>query len=369
MKLLFALIVLFMLAVSAKAQDRFDAARTYVNIPSSQTATSAGIAAYINLHYASDEKKIAAIYSWITANIMYDADSIHYVILDEDNEQRISYALRRKRGVCENFAAIFTDLATQCGIPSFVVEGFTKQGGFIDKSAHVWCVALVNNQWGLYDPTWDAVRVGSAVFDPHYKYFNLAPGQFIETHLPFDPMFQLLNFPISYKDFLAGNTTANNRNNYFNYKDSLQSFRKMDALSRYENEKARIENAGWPSSKIETKIKRIRFQMEVLNQDSDADLYNSAVDDYNSAIKSLNVFLDYRNRRFQPQKPNAEIQILFQNVQNLIAVAGEKIKRINNSKARLQLDTGDIQEKLNDLKTKLQQQQQFFRKYIDTTVK
>ncbi len=71
------------------------------------------------------------------------------------------------------------------------------------------------------------------------------------------------------------------------------------------------------TTKIETKLKRIKFQMEVLNQDSDADLYNAAVDDYNAAINSLNVFFNYRNNQFQPKKSNAEVQILFQNVQNL----------------------------------------------------
>jgi len=369
MKWLSILIIVFGFTQLSFAQDHFAAERVYVNIPSSQTATSAGIAAYINSHYDSDDKKIAAIYSWITANIKYDADTIHYVILDEDNEERVSWALRRKRGVCENFAAILTDVANQCGINSYVVEGFTKQGGSLDRTPHVWCTAYVDNKWHLYDPTWDAGRVGVTNFDPHYKYFNAPPEEFIQNHLPFDPVFQLLNYPISYNDFVRGNTSENNRKNYFNYNDTLEVIKNMDRLSRYESEATRIENAGWPASKIDTKLKRIKFQMEVLNQDSDADLYNATVDDYNSAINSLNVFLNYRNNQFQPQKSTAEVQILFQNVQNLIATANEKIKRINRSKATLQLDTGDIQKKLNDLSNNLKQQQLFFKNYSDTAVK
>ena len=340
-----------------------------MNIPSSQTTSSAGIAAYINSHFDSDDKKIAAIYSWITANIKYDADSIHYVILDEDNEERVTWALHRKRGVCENFAAIFTDVATQCGINSFVVEGFTKQGGSLDRTPHVWCMAYVDKKWRLYDPTWDAGRVGSVSFDPHYKYFNVPPEEFIQTHLPFDPVFQLLNYPVNYNDFVRGNTSENKRKNYFNYKDSLEAIKNMDRLSRYASEASRIENAGWPYNKIETKIERIKFQMEVLNQDSDADLYNTAVDDYNSALNSLNVFLNYRNNQFQPEKSTIEVQILFQNVQKLLVSANDKIKRINMSKATLQLDTGDIQKKLDDLSNNLKQQRLFFKNYSDTTVK
>src|SRR5690242_15377433 len=127
MKWLATWIIFFIFIHPIKAQDHFAAEKVYVNIPASRTATSAAIAGYINSHFQTDQQKIAAIYSWITRNIKYDADSIHYVILDEDNHERVSFALRRKRGVCENFAALFTDLATQCGINSFVVEGFTKQ--------------------------------------------------------------------------------------------------------------------------------------------------------------------------------------------------------------------------------------------------
>ena len=285
MKMLSIFILFFCLSKSAIAQsNHYAEERIFVSIPTSQTHTSSDIASYINSHYHSNKEKIAAIYSWITMNIKYDADSIHYVILDENNEERVSFALRRKKGVCENFAAIFTDLCNQCGISSYAVEGFTKQGGYVDKGAHVWCVAFVDDKWGLYDPTWDVGTVGSNHFNTQFQYFNLPPIDFIQTHLPFDPMFQLLNYPIIYNDFERGNTQPVSRKNYFNYKDSLETFQKMDRLSQYMCEESRIENAGWPAKKIETKLKRIRFQVEILNQGSDSDLYNSAVADYNAAI-------------------------------------------------------------------------------------
>ena len=368
MKWLFALIILFTKVQSTNAQDHFAAERMYVNIPSSQTATSAGIAAYINAHYSNNEEKIAAIYSWLTNNIRYDADSIHYVILDEDNEERVSFALRRKRGVCENFAAVFTDVANKCGINALMVEGFTKQGGAIDRSGHVWCIAYVNNKWGLYDPTWDAGRVGSTTFDPHFNYFNIAPEEFIQSHLPFDPVYQLLNYPVNYNEFERGILSQQKNKNYFNYNDSLAAIKNMDRLSLYDHEESRIENAGWPTSKIETKLKRIRFQVEVLSQDDDAALYNSAVADYNAAINYLNNFLSYRNNQFQPEKSEEEIENIFQNVSISVSSANLKLKKINSSAATLQLDTGDIQEKLNDLQTNLKQQETFYKNYTDSVI-
>lgn len=369
MKWLLTLIVIFIYVQSARTQNRFAAERIYVNIPSSQTGTSAGIAAYINAHYHSGEEKISAIYSWITANIKYDADSIHYVILDEDNGERVSFALRRKRGVCENFAAVFTDVANQCGIKSFTVEGFTKQGGSIDRSGHVWCIAFVNNKWGLYDPTWDAGRFGSPAFSPHFNYFNVAPEEFVQSHLPFDPIYQLLNYPINYNEFARGITRQANKGKFFNYNDSLDAIQKMDRLSRYASEESRIENAGLPMSGIETKLKRIRFQVEVLSQDSDAELYNSAVSDYNSAINSLNDFITYRNNQFQPGKSNEEVQKIFQNVSLMLSSANLKLNKIDSSTATLQLNTSDIKKKLKDLEVNLKKQEAFFKNYTAEAVR
>jgi hypothetical protein len=368
MKWLSVLIIVLTWVQSTKAQDRLTAERLYVHIPLSQTATSAGIAAYINSHYQTSEKKIAAIYSWITSNIKYDADSIHYVILDEDNSERVSFALRRKKGVCENFAAIFTDVANQCGINSYMVEGLTKQGGGVDRSAHVWCIAYVNNKWRLYDPTWDADRIGSAYLDPHFNYFDPNPEEFVQSHLPFDPIYQLLNYPVNYKDFERGTRTQSDKK-YFNYDDSLEAIKNLNRLTQYAREESRIENSGWPPSRIETKLKRIRFQVEVLSQDSDADLYNSAVSDYNSAINFLNDFLAYRNNQFQPAKSNAEVQKIFQNVSLSISSARLKLKKIDSSTATLQLNTTDIQKKLNDLATNLKKQEAFFKNYSSEALK
>ncbi len=370
MKSFLILMLFFYLGKSAFAQnDHFSSERIFVNIPNSQTYTSSDIAAYINSHYRSNKEKIAAIYSWITMNIKYDADSIHYVILDENNEERVSFALRRKKGVCENFAAIFTDLCNQCGISSFAVEGFTKQGGYVDKGAHVWCIAFVDDKWGLYDPTWDVAAPRSNNFNPLFQYFNMPPIDFIQTHLPFDPVFQLLNYTITYNDFERGNIQSVNRKIFFNYKDSLEAFQKMDRLSQNISEESRIENAGWPTKKMETKLKRIRFQVEVLNQDNDADLYNSAVADYNAALNYLNKFLTYRNNQFQPAKSKEEVENIFQNVSILEASANLKLKKINSSTATLQLDTGYLQKKLNDLTNNLKQQELFYKNYTDSFIK
>ncbi|MEO6905585.1 MAG: transglutaminase domain-containing protein [Ginsengibacter sp.] len=345
------------------AQDNLQFENIYANIPSSETTTTTAISAFINKHFISADKKIAAIYNWVTSNIKYDADSIHYVILDEDNEERVTFALRRKKGVCENFAAIFNDLCLKCNIPSFAIEGFTKQNGSIDRTPHVWCAAFVNNQWKFYDPTWDAgyIRNGSFINEIRNNYFQIAPEYFIQTHLPFDPMFQFLIYPITYKEFVNGNFNERDPKRFFNYKDSIESYKNIDRLAQYLSSVSRIKSVGWPSSKIGTKLKRTQLEIEVINQGTDMDLYNSAVSDYNRAIQFLNTFLSYRNNQFQPLKSKSEVNSLFVKTQELIASANIKLVKVNSSKATLTLDTGDVQKKLDDLKSNLNTQETFFK--------
>ena len=346
--------------------SNFTFSQSGVYIPAAETNNATDIAAFINKHYQNDDDKISAIYDWITNNIKYDADSIHYVILDEDADQRVSVALRRKRGVCENFAAIFNDLCNKCGIPSFAIEGYTKQMGYIDRTPHVWCGAFADGEWNLYDPTWDAgyIRNGSFVEHRQNNYFKISPAVFIGTHLPFDPMFQFLNYPVTYKEFASGSTGEHHEKNYFDYKDSIASFKKMRPMEQYLSSINRIKNSKWPASKIDTKLKRLQLEIEVRYQDNDIALYDSSVTDYNHAIDFLNTFLQYRNNQFQPAKSNEDVQRLFLNIRALISDANAKLKEVNLSKATLTMDTGDLQKKLDDLFANVKQQETFLKNQV-----
>ncbi|HET7119519.1 MAG TPA: transglutaminase domain-containing protein [Hanamia sp.] len=340
--------------------------RIALAIPASQTNTTKDIADYIKAHFDTDGKRVRAIYTWVTNNIKYDKDSIHRVILDEDNEERVTYALKRRRGVCENFAAIFTDICIKAGINSYTIEGYSRQNGSIDRSPHVWCAAFINSQWFLYDPTWDAgfISRGFFVNQIQTNFFQVSPSNFIYTHLPFDPLFQFLNYPVSYKEFYRGSKQANKSNSYFNYMDSIRAYNKSDSLSRYLSALSRIGNFDWPASRIDTKIKRIKLEIELIYQDRDMALYHSAIADYNKGIDILNDYINYRNNQFLPAKTNDEVQRMFDKISKKIVNANQKLKEVNLSKATLTLNTGGIQEKLDELAVNVKEQQTFFKNHL-----
>lgn len=355
MRLLSVFIAFILFAFPAQAQ-RGVTVRAALNIPDSQTNTTTEMAAYINSHFKTDAEKVSVIYAWVTSNIKYDKNNVHRIILEEDQEQRVTYALKRRRGVCENFAAIFNDLCIKSGIPSFYIEGYTRQNGSIDRTGHVWCAALVNNSWTFYDPTWDA---GGSV-----NYFQISPNEFISSHLPFDPMFQLLNYMVSYREFSRNSKATNSPDSYFNYKDSLSVYLDSDSLSRYVGALRRIENFDWPSWKIDIKQKQLKLEIELIYQDRDMAAYHSAIADFNTGIDILNDFIIYRNNQFQPAKKSNEVQRMFDHISEKIVSANQNLSDINKSEATLALNTGDLQQKIDDLSRYAKEQSNYYKNYL-----
>lgn len=44
----------------------------------------------------------------------------------EKKEDKIAKPLQTRQGICENYAALFTDICQKAGILAFVVEGYVK---------------------------------------------------------------------------------------------------------------------------------------------------------------------------------------------------------------------------------------------------
>ncbi len=343
--------------------------RIALSIPSSQANSTSDIASYIKSHFKKGEEKVRAAFTWVATNIRYDAAHLHWVVLNEDHEERVTWAMERKKGVCENFAAIFTDICLKSGLRAFFVEGYTRTNGSMDRSGHAWSAVSIDNKWYLYDPTWDAGFNSNGIFVNRTasNYFQVAPATFIETHMPFDPIFQFLNYPISFDDFSKGFTKARNQLSFFNYTDSIVAYEKLNPLSKYTNAAIRIEKNGSPTQMTSTKLKQLRMEKEIIYQEEDADLYNSAIEDYKQAIGNFKTYLNYRNNQFLPERPYAETETMLDEIIQQISVASKKLSRVNETKATLALNTGDVEKVLNDLAAKVEAEKIFLRNYFSLT--
>lgn len=368
-KMVVWVVFFFALCTGIKAQENsypyID--RIALSIPAAQTNSTTDIANYILQHFKTDEEKVRAIYIWIINNINYSTDSIHRVILNEDREQKIIFALRRKKGICENFAAIFNDICIKSGIPSYLIEGNTQQIATIDKAPHVWCSAKINGNWFLYDPTWDATLNNKIWFNTSLMYFQMSPSLFIKTHLPYDPMLQFMDHPFSYAEFIKGKTETSNNKSYFNYKDSLAAFEQMDSLTQYKTTLSRIRRNDFPKARTDAKIKQLLLEIELINQDNDMFCYHGAISDYNNAIGILNEWIVYRNQMFKGPIRESDTGKIFNRLDALIVAANLKLKTVNNSTATLKLNTEDLSQKLTILAQSSKDQKSYFKNYVNAS--
>lgn len=327
-------------------------------IPSSVTQSSTSIAEYVKNNFKTDIQKVSAIYRWVTLNIRYDNDSANIINLGVDQEAKVTAALRRRRGVCENYAAIFNEICLKSGLTSFVVDGYTKQGS-IDKTGHAWCVVKIDSNWLLCDPTWD---VGG-----YTKYFLVEPYEMIATHMPYDPMWQLLNYPVTHQQFYSGNIYEDRSKQFFNYPDSIAAYTMQDSLQKYKSSAKRIEQNGLYNNMVKNKFNYNKMQVEIIRQDKDVDLYNSSVADLNMASGILNSFVQFRNNQFTPAISDNALQAMLEGIETKILSANKNLDEIGKSEAVFTFSTDAVSEKLNLLTKKVIDQREFLQLYLNTS--
>ncbi len=326
-------------------------------IPESVTGSTATIAAYIRSHASSGSDQVKMAYGWVITHITYDIRSRDLVILNEDRGILIRSALEKRRGVCENFAYLFADLCKNLGFPALVVGGYTRQNGAVDRSPHAWVAVQLDNEWALYDPTWDAADVRYS----RVAYFRISPEVFIQTHMPFDPLLQFVNRPLSYDEFRKGRMEGDPASGVWDYKDSVAHYLEMSPLEQYLSAERRIQHNGTSNSMIDTKITQLKMEIEIIRQEEDSAHYQGAVNAYNQAVILLNDFINYRNNRFKPARSDSEVEALFSGMQDQITAAHTQIRLVNESKATLTLDTGGLEEALGKLEREISSEKDFYR--------
>ena len=183
--------------------------------------------------------------------------------------------MTRRKAVCEGYSNLFDALCKEVNIPSEVVKGYAKGLGYrrgdrFYYQNHAWNTVYFDSSWHLIDATWGSgcvertpqrwKKVLSKFFfisiinnkhtfikHPSYRYFDTEPDEFVKSHLPLHPMWQLKSCPVSYQSFEKLTDPASSKdcadqyafNNHINYYLSLGKGEKL----RYMGDQSRLHNA------------------------------------------------------------------------------------------------------------------------------
>lgn len=361
-RLLFLLLcICFVRSSKAQMFDDWHTESLMMRMPAHLTYSTTGIADYVKQNFTDDRKKLRAIYTWVARNIKYDTDSANNINLGPDPGAKISAALRRRRGVCENYAAIFNEICIKSGLISFVVDGYTRQNGLVDKTGHSWCAVFIDNTWLPCDPTWDS-GTGNTNF------FLVPPTHMIASHMPFDPMWQLLHYPVSHRQFSNGNTYIDKSRPFFNYADSIAAYMKMDSLQRFRSTAYRIQQSGLYNDLVKNRHEFTKMNIEIIREDKDVELYNSSVAYLNAASTIYNNFVQYRNKQFIPSIADNALQTSLDGIDTKLSAAHINLDEIDKTEAIFKFSTEEIRNRLNALAVRVKEQKYFLKLYLNTAI-
>lgn len=314
------------------------------DIPKQYQAATATIANYISQNFTSEEDKIRAAFYWTATNISYDVVNMYQPKI-QTTDEKISSALKTRKGVCMHYAEVFNAIVNQMGMKSYVIDGYTKQFGKMARLSHSWNACKVNGKWCLFDPTWGGGYVNDEVF---YKklnnnYFKPSTADFLKTHMPYDYMWQMNEKPITNEDFYNDITVSDLIATSYDFNAAIAQFEALSEPEKLLKQIERIEQTGLKNNFIKEKYNVLKKNLEGYKNNNSIPKLEQIVSEFNLANKLLNDFILYRNNRFMPMlsddKIKEKVQIPYdkwlfcqQELAKIVDVSKENLPNFNSLK-------------------------------------
>jgi len=143
----------------------------------------------------SEYEKAMLIYGWICNNVIYDNRG---VVRTADECWNL------RKAVCQGYCELFYRLAETQGLQMRIIYGLGKARVVGTYEQHSWICVMTDGREILLDPTWGAGYMVGGKFakntDP-MEWFDVQPEWFVFTHLPNNDKNQLIDTPITRKQF------------------------------------------------------------------------------------------------------------------------------------------------------------------------
>lgn len=173
---------------------------------------------------STEEEKARVFFMWIAHHIRYDCGKFHKPDKPEFSGRtkeeflekvkkwelsEIEKTLKYKKGVCADYSRLYMALSDAVGLEAVVITGnardFYKPHSSAFGMPHAWNAVRIENEWRLLDATWGAGYTDAEVRKFYRRvspgFFFTPPDLFLQSHFPNDEKWQLLEKPLSKKDF------------------------------------------------------------------------------------------------------------------------------------------------------------------------
>lgn len=321
------------------------------------------IADYLTHDLQTDTEKARAIYNWISHNIQYRLSQIYEDITYHSVDEIIEDALKTRQGVCQHYAELFHAMGNSVGLKSYVIAGYARnKQGKIGDLGHAWNAIRIDSKYYLIDVTLAAGYLldGKYVHQFRDEYFLIAPENFIQTHMPFDPMWQFLSNPINNREFIAQDFSKLKESGNFAYNDSIQLHPQQSKLRQLELSTRRIRANGIQNKLIQKQLNDNILQITTLK-------YNLAIDTLNYGVENYNLYITHKNKQFRnPNLEDSYIRELIENAENSIHAANEMLNGLLSPSRELNTLITDARKKMAIVIPDLKMEKEFVEKYLKT---
>jgi hypothetical protein len=190
----------------------------------------------------TEAEKAEVLFYWISQNIVYDVSGL----LSGDYITTVQETIRQGKGICHNYAKLYQEMCRLAGLECHYIGGYAKGYSYDPKQAfkeinHAWNAVKIDTAYLFVDATWGSGTVGVAAGKMTYtlrlnvKQVLEGPGAFSAKHLPGNPVWQLVERPISLQRFQAYETFEEMQLQEIppiSYLDSLNQFLSLDTQWR-----------------------------------------------------------------------------------------------------------------------------------------
>lgn len=368
MRKIVAVLFLFLSVLSvAQTKNPYADIDTKISkIPVELTNSTTGIAKFITYNFKTDAEKIRAVFYWTASNISYDVPNMFAPNQLQSVQQKIENTLKTRKGVCIHYAEVFNDIARKVGITSEIIHGYTKQHGKIDQLSHAWCAAKIDNKWFVFDPTWGSGGIinGKFVRKLNNAYFKAEPSTIIASHMPFDYIWQFLNYPVTNVEFYGGETQLDKTKKYFDFEKEIALYYKISENDQLFESAARIEKNGLKNAMILEYYNITKKQWNNTMQNANIDKLNVVVNEYNEALLLLNDFIMYRNKKFKPTFPDEKIQQMIQAPREKLAKCQNDIFKIGTVGSENASNMSSLKRNIAEALIQADEQASFVKDYL-----
>lgn len=114
-------------------------------------------AASLTKNLKTDNEKAIAIYNYVVKNYKYDYSKISKVSADYITD--IPTVYKKSKGICYDFAVIYSAMLRSVGIPAKMVTGYKSD----IKTYHAWNEVYIKeiNKWVTIDTTYDSTKLSN----------------------------------------------------------------------------------------------------------------------------------------------------------------------------------------------------------------